>query len=331
MRGVVRSALLPLLFISAVSSDARATDPLEKWWVGLDAPSGNAEARGIVALRSPVDDRVRLPGGRFVMGSTPREIEEALSLVRREILQPCPDPMPNPMPPLCEGILRVFFSETPAHIVDLRPFAIDRTEVSVAAYDKCVANGACLRAQFQIGDPHFDRPNLPVTFVSWDSAKAYCAFIGGRLPTEAEWELAARGVNRRIFPWGNVYNPHLSNHGALYAAQTTDATDGYEFVAPVDAFLDGATPDGVLQMAGNVSEWVFDFYALDVPAAALGHDEIPQGYDGAAQDNPTGPKTGIVHVVRGGSYEHGAAFVRAASRTAEWTVAPDVGFRCAYD
>jgi formylglycine-generating enzyme required for sulfatase activity len=332
---MIRLSLSLTALIAAITTttatDATASDPLQKWWNGLDAPSHNAEARGIVALRSPVHDRVRLPGGRFLMGSTPREIEEALNLTRREILQPCPDPMPDPMPPLCERIVRLFLSETVAHIVELRPFAIDRTEVSVGAYDKCVENGACLRAQFPMGDPHFDRPNLPVTFVNWDNAKAYCAFIGGRLPTEAEWEFAARGENHRIFPWGNVYNPHLANHGALYAAQTTDATDGYEFVAPVDAFLDGATPEGVLQMAGNVSEWVFDFYALDMTAAALGHPEAPQGYDGAAQNNPTGPKTGIVHVVRGGSYEHGAAFVRAAGRGVEWTVAPDVGFRCAYD
>jgi formylglycine-generating enzyme required for sulfatase activity len=328
----LRSMFLPLAFVfAATAADARTTDPLEKWWNGLDASSSSTRARGVVMLRTPLQDKVRLPGGRFTMGSTNTEIEAALNLTRREIVQPCPDPIPDPMPQNCARLVRTFLTETAAHVVDLRPFAIDRTEVSVGAYDRCVASGACQRAQFPLGDPHFDRPNLPVTFVSWDSARSYCAFVGGRLPTEAEWEFAARGENHRIFPWGNVYNPHLVNHGTLNSAQTTDATDGYELVAPVDAFLDGATPEGVLQMAGNVSEWVFDFFSLDVSAVAPGNPEVAQGYEEAAQNNPTGPKTGVVHVVRGGSYEQGAAFVRAASRNAEWTFASDVGFRCAYD
>ncbi|MEO7111623.1 MAG: SUMF1/EgtB/PvdO family nonheme iron enzyme [Polyangiaceae bacterium] len=305
------SALLPLLLVSAVSSDASATDPLEKWWVGLDAAASSPNARGVLLLRTPSESRVRLPGGIFIMGSTPAELDEALDLCRRDI---------DGTDAVCEKIVTTLLYETSAHQVTLDPFAIDRTEVSVAAYRKCVAKGACLRAQLPIGDPHFDRPNLPVTFVSWDDARAYCGFVGGRLPTEAEWEFAARGETRRIFPWGNLYNPHLANHGTL--AQATDATDGYELIAPVDAFPDGATPDGVLQLAGNVSEWVFDFFSPDITS---------YGYPPAAVVNPKGAPNGVVHVVRGGSYEHGALNLRAAARLVDWTYAADVGFRCAYD
>jgi sulfatase modifying factor 1 len=307
-----RAMIWPLALIFATTAaDARSTDPLEKWWNGLDAASTTAPARGVVMLRAPVRDKVHFTGGRFIMGSTPPDLEEALDLCRREIEAQ-----------LCEKYVAALLFETVAHMVTLSPFAIDRTEVSVGAYDKCVQSGACLRAQFPLGDVHFDHPNFPVTFVSWENARVYCAFVGGRLPTEAEWEFAARGENRRIFPWGNVYNPHLANHGALFGSQTTDATDGYELLAPVDAFFDGATPEGVLQMAGNVSEWVFDFFASDLSGF---------GYAGNPVTNPKGPPTGLAHLVRGGSYAQGATFLRAASRSQEWSFAPDVGFRCAYD
>jgi formylglycine-generating enzyme required for sulfatase activity len=312
----MRRALLlaPLLVVLATSSDARATDPLEKWWSGLDATSTVADAHGVLLLRAPIESRVRLPGGTFVMGSSPAELDAALDLCRREI---------EGVRFICEKLVTPLLWETAAHQVTLGPFAIDRTEVSVAAYEKCVAASACSRARFPIGDPHFDRPNLPVTFVSWDDAHAYCAFAGGRLPTEAEWEFTARGEKGRIFPWGNVFNSHLANRGAgILNARDTDASDGYEFLAPVDAFRDGATPEGVLQMAGNVSEWVADFFVSDITSF---------GYASAAVVNPTGPATGALHVARGGSYELGAVSLRTTARIPEWNVASDLGFRCAYD
>jgi formylglycine-generating enzyme required for sulfatase activity len=311
MNFISRSVLVSLLFIAATTSDANAHDPLEKCWVGLDAASSSAEARGVLLLRSPVESSVRLPGGTFIMGSSPAELDEALDLCRREI---------EGIERVCEKLVTQLLYETAAHQVTLRSFAIDRTEVSVGAYEKCVAKGACPAAQYPKGDPHFDRPNLPVTFVSWDDAHAYCAFVGGRLPTEAEWEFTARGETGRIFPWGNLYNSHLANHGGLVEA--TDSTDGYELLAPVDAFRDGATAEGVLQMAGNVSEWVADFFSPDITRF---------GYGSGAVVNPTGPPTGAIHVARGGSYARGAVFLRAAARIPEWSAASDLGFRCAYD
>jgi formylglycine-generating enzyme required for sulfatase activity len=314
---------MPLLVVLATTSDARATDPLEKWWNGLDAQSTSPEARGVILLRAPVESRIRLPGGTFVMGASPAELREALDLCRREvegvslICEPGDEDTPQ------GKIVTELLFETVAHQVTLGPFAIDRTEVSVGAYDKCVANGACTRARFTIGDPHFDRPNLPVTSVTWEDAHAYCAFVGGRLPTEAEWEFTARGQTGRIFPWGNIYNPHLANHGTgLSNARDPDATDGYELVAPVDAFRDGATPEGVLQMAGNVTEWVADFFPMDMTRF---------GYAAGAVVNPTGPTNGVLHVARGGSYAISAVGLRTTARILEWSYAPDVGFRCAYD
>ena len=108
----------------------------------------------------------------------------------------------------------------------LSPFYLDATEVTVADYGRCVAASECAPPGFSPGDKRFDQPNFPVTHVSWDDAAKYCAWSGGRLPTEAEWELAARGVEGREFPWGMNYNTHLCNHGAL-AADETDATDGF--------------------------------------------------------------------------------------------------------
>ena len=283
----------------------------EAWWKGLDARRETAPARGVCALEAPHAERIRIAGGTFVMGSSLADIARAVSLCRREIMRS-----------RCEDIAPSFRAEGSAHEVTLSPFEIDRTEVSVAAYERCVVVGACGAPGFQRGDPRFDEPELPVTNVRWDDAVAYCSWSNARLPTEAEWEFAARGTNGREFPWGNIYNPHLSNHGAL-ANDETDSTDGYEGLAPVSAFPDGATPLGVLNLAGNVAEWVHDLFELD---------ENGFGYTSEPQHNPRGAVHGGFHVVRGGAYTEGAAWIRGASRTplllprAAW-----VGFRCAKD
>jgi formylglycine-generating enzyme required for sulfatase activity len=283
----------------------------EAWWKGLERPRDHAVARGIAVLRAPLGQRVHVNGGRFVMGSTVGEMNHALELCRLEIYGG-----------LCERRGPDFRAEGNAHEVTVSTFEIDRTEVTVEAYGRCVSAGACAPAAIPSGDARFDRPTLPVTFVRWNDAVAFCTWARGRLPTEAEWEYAARGSNGRIYPWGKVYNPHLCNHGA-FAPDETDATDGFAWLAPVGSLRDGATPSGILDLAGNAAEWVNDFFEVDPE----GH-----GYDGRPAVNPKGPQTGAFHVVRGGSFVSGAAWVRATARSA--LIDPrsaHVGFRCAYD
>lgn len=294
-------------------ADARTPKSGQTWWQALDsANAGSTEksAHGVIVLRAPASGRVRIAGGTFLMGSTATELDEAVQLCRREIEEP-----------LCASDVVSFLYETIAHDVTLTSYFIDRTEVSVAAYDRCVAANACTHAGYAAGDKRFDRPELPVTMINWDQARAYCAFAGGRLPTEAEWELAARGEERRVFPWGDVYNSHLANHGVLSISDDTDASDGYATLAPVDAFRDGATPQGVLQMAGNVYEWVSDYFGID-PSGF--------GYPSGAATNPTGQPSGFGHVVRGGSYAAPAAKMRGAARQGATGESPQIGVRCAY-
>jgi formylglycine-generating enzyme required for sulfatase activity len=255
---------------------------------------------------------VRIEGGSFVMGSTPADLERVLEQCRKEVLGA-----------LCDDVLRNFQDEQPAHDVSLSAYAIDQREVRVDEYARCVSAGACGPPSFSPGDTRFDRPSFPVTHVRWEDAKSYCAWAGGRLPTEAEWEFAARGTPSREYPWGEVYNPRLCNHGAL-APDETDGTDGFLGLAPVGSFPDGATPRRIVDMAGNVSEWVSDFYDPN--------PETGFGYPLGSQNNPTGPSSGIGHVIRGGSYVDGAAWMRAAQRgTTDRVDSPHVGFRCAGD
>jgi sulfatase modifying factor 1 len=298
--------LLPFLFASTVSPEA--------WWSGLDAPTETAPARGVHALRLAVEGRARIAGTTFTMGSSPTDMVRAVMLCRREVLRA-----------KCDEVAVAFRAEGVQHDVTVSTFDLDRTEVRVRDYARCVSAGVCAPPSIAPGDHRFDQPTLPVTQVRWEDAATYCAWAGGRLPTEAEWELAARGTSGRDYPWGDIYNPHLANHGA-FADDETDASDGFVGLAPVGSFPDGATPHGILDMAGNAAEWVSDFF--DADENGFGFAATP----GTPQVNPTGPKSGIFHVIRGGSYMRGAAWIRGAAR---WYLMQSrsaaVGFRCAAD
>jgi formylglycine-generating enzyme len=301
-----------------VDADARRPQPPDAFWRGLDAATTTAPAEGVALLRLAPRGRVRIPGGTFTMGSTHAAMIRAVALCEREVLKPlCRD----------EDVLTRLRAEGVAHAVTVTGFEMDRTEVTVSDYSRCVSSGACAPPEIATTDARFARPDLPVTHVRWEDAVSFCHWEGGgaRLPTEAEWEYAARGVEGREFPWGNLYNAHLANHGG-WAEDPTDATDGFSGLAPVASFPDGATPLGLFDMAGNVAEWVADVYELDGAG-------IPVPYADAPEVDPR-PRagSGLLHVVRGGSYTDGAMWLRGAARdTVTAARSAWVGFRCAAD
>jgi len=305
--------MLPLLLLLS-----HRPPPPDAWWAGLDPASLQAPADGVHALRVPPGGRARVAGGTFLMGSTPTQMAHGIALCEREIgASECHDP----------DLIAFIRAEGAAHRVTISTFDLDRTEVTVGDYGRCVSAGACSAAELSPDDARFSRPDFPITHVRWEDAVTYCAWAGGRLPTEAEWEFAARGVAGREYPWGDVYNPYLANHGAA-ATDRTDATDGFVGLAPVGSFPDGATPLGILDMAGNVSEWVADLLERDPR-----NHGYPVPYDDAPVTDPK-PKTagGGFHVVRGGSYRDAAMWLRSAARADTFSLRPaSVGFRCAAD
>ena len=199
--------------------------------------------------------------------------------------------------------------------VYLDSFWIDKTEVTNAMYAKCVQAGACnpprsnrsnTRASYY-GYPEFDQ--YPVLYVSWLDAKAYCSWVGGRLPTEAEWEKAARGTDARPYPWGDA-DPASAGNLLNFRGQDT---------IQVGLYVSGASPYGALDMAGNVSEWVADWFSLDY-------------YNSPPPSNPLGPDSGEYRVWRGGSWANTSTdLVSTYSRTGNLPTdaSGGLGFRCA--
>lgn len=259
------------------------------------AAAGQAAQAGVLTLRAPRSAAVYLRPLTFDMGSTEEEVLAALVRCKRE-----------PLPDQCDE--STFEAETPPHREHVDGFWMARTEVTVAEYGRCVAAGRCGPAGFEGGALRFQRPTFPVTLVTFDDANHYCAFRGGRLPTEAEFERAARGASRRRYPWGQTYHTKVSNHGRL-GVDTTDDGDGFGELAPVGSFPDGATPEGILDLAGNAAEWTADAFSPDY-----------------------GQPPGGERSVRGGSFTSSAAFVRGAARLGKppETREPTLGFRCVW-
>ena len=145
--------------------------------------------------------------------------------------------------------------EKPGRTAHVKAFHIDKTETTIAQYRACIAAGACRT----LGTGHrcnwnlTDRDQLPVNCVDWGQAKAYCKWAGKRLPTEAEWEKAARGTDGRRYPWGNEEFSGRENLANI--KDLIQYKDGYSGLAPVGSYPAGASPYGVLDMAGNVTEW----------------------------------------------------------------------------
>lgn len=210
-------------------------------------------------------------------------------------------------------------NERPVHTVTLDAFWIDRTEVTNAQYKKCVAAGVC-RALACADCPDFNGDTQPVVSVDWNDAQTYCAWAGRALPTEAQWEKAARGTDGWIYPWGNVFGKRLNfadfSHGEAWSDKTID--DGYRSTAPVGSYPAGASPYGALDMAGNVWEWVADWYDANY-------------YLVSPSTNPTGPISGQARMLCGGSWINDKNAVRTANRDSNdpLILINIVGFRCA--
>ena len=250
-----------------------------------------------------------IPGGTFMMGSLEEDFTAA------------PD-------------------EKPQHEVKIDPFYLDQFEVTVAQYaaflnrigtykEACYEND-CVHPRFEAGFtsylleenqgdgtfiyiPLTGFANYPINHVSWYGAQGYCEAIGARLPTEAEWEFAARSDDGRIYPWGNE-TPDEDK--AVFASSS------YDNLKPVDALPDGQSPFGNYAMAGSLWEWTNDWYDEDY-------------YSISPRNNPTGPETSLNKVIRGGAWPDNnlADRIRSANRS---NFTPDfisatVGFRCARD
>lgn len=218
--------------------------------------------------------------------------------------------------------------EQPIHQVNLDAYWIDRTEVTNAMYAKCVSDGRCTPPSSKgsythnnyYGNSEFD--DFPVIYVNWNQANEYCSRVGRRLPTEAEWEKAARGTDGRMYPWGNTFDGKIVNFCDVncsfdWANKSFD--DGYEDVALVGNYPTGKSIYGVLDMAGNVWEWVSTFYD-DYPYNESDGREnlIARGY----------PK-----VLRGGSWSIGVSNISSANRNKldPSSTSYFLGFRCAMD
>jgi iron(II)-dependent oxidoreductase len=274
--------LLPIALSLATLSVAWADHDLPKrppLWTPL------FEAERLAAMEVP-EEMVTVPAGWFLMGSDPKT-----------------DPAAGPQ-------------EQPQRLVYLNAFRIDRYEVTNVHYLRYVLATGAEWPPYWREEPFPEKIAWhPVIGVSWREADAYCRWAGKRLPTEAEWEKAARGTDGRIFPWGNEPAGWLKSN---IAHSGSGRVKRYPPLANVNRYDRGVSPYGVYQMAGNVSEWVADWFD-------------PEYYRRGETHNPTGPSQGTDKVFRGGSWNEDPEVARSAGRNAG---APDhrsylIGFRCA--
>jgi formylglycine-generating enzyme required for sulfatase activity len=216
--------------------------------------------------------------------------------------------------------------EKPQHKVHLDAFLIGKYEVTNAQYQVFVkATGHrlpenCCDPKYNIwrgNDPLDGTEELPVINVSWDDAVAFCTWSGGRLPTEAEWEKAARGTDGRMYPWGNEIP---SGNRANYSFDPVSVWEGPASLAKKDQYAFGKSTYGAYEMSGNVWEWVQDWY-----------DE--NYYKSSPEKNPKGPEKGEARVMRGASWRNTADMLRTSNRNkhASGERRVYIGIRCAKD
>jgi len=210
--------------------------------------------------------------------------------------------------------------EKPEHKVFLDAYYMDTYEVTIGQYEQFLEETSFDPPPMwtTMAQPSYE--NRPVVNVDWKDANNYCRWAGKRLPTEAEWEKAARGTDGRIYPWGNdPPNPQRANYGKM-------KWNNHEALVPVGQLQDGKSPYGIYDLAGNVWEWVSDWYD-------------PNYYATSPSQNPRGPETGKYKVLRGGSWDLAAENLRSSRRDFNIPSATDYdspayqnfnsGFRCA--
>jgi len=198
--------------------------------------------------------------------------------------------------------------EKPSHKVTLKAFFIDINEVTFAEYLKCPG---CHRPRFgKAAGKNWPKmqPNWPVVGINWEDADKYCRWKKKRLPTEAEWEKAARGNSGNPYPWGDELDCRHANYVKCGIGHPVD----------VGSYPPGRSPYGALDMAGNAQEWVADWYD-------------PMYYKNAPNADPPGPATGTKKVLRGGSFDYASQALRTSYRYADYSKNDDTsyGFRCA--
>jgi len=235
---------------------------------------------------------VLVPAGNFRMGESADRAEAECKRVSSR----------------CEpDVAFAFTDEEPIHTVYLKAFWIDRTEVTNAMYSLCVQDGGCTSNE---GGSN----NYPAVNVSWLDGEAYCTWRGKRLPTEAEWEKAARGSDMRTFPWGSEA-PSCSLANSSPDSGGGSCARGLSFAG---SYPHGASPYGALDMAGNAREWVADWFDLEYYAVS-------------PKTNPQGPTSGSYRSMRGGSFINPAGYLRVTNRAYGDPENKDsfTGFRCA--
>jgi formylglycine-generating enzyme required for sulfatase activity len=250
-----------------------------------------------------------VPAGKFLMGSTQAQADAAFQDCQRKYTT-------------LKCSQAVFNAQVPQHTVYLDAYWIDRTEVTNAQYQKCVAGGTCTPPQEKksykrndyYGDARYS--DYPVIYVSWYQAKSYCEWAGRRLPSEAEWEKAARGVDGRTYPWGSEINCNRANY--YYAGKDGSKNYCVGDTIMVGSYPDWSSPSGAVDMAGNVWEWVNDYYNEGY-------------YQHSPPSNPPGPQEGQDRIYRGGSWTDEAeglsSVLRMRSNPNNWIF--NLGFRCA--
>ncbi|MEJ5312458.1 MAG: SUMF1/EgtB/PvdO family nonheme iron enzyme, partial [Anaerolineae bacterium] len=236
---------------------------------------------------------VEVPAGEFIMGSTRQQVSEFLEQ-NNDFFQ--------------AGSQSFLYKQTPQLTLYLDTFAIDQLEVTVARYRRCVAAGICqtVATLDTLSDDY------PIVGVTWYDANAYCQWVGKRLPTEAEWEKAARGTDGRWYPWGNTW-----------AEDRANPTFYIKDLQPVGSYPEGASPYGVLDMGGNALEWVADLYSpypyQPDPTIFLSwelRERVVRGRQVNLTDRPAGPGT--------------STNVRAGEAPAlDMVYEENIGFRCA--